>query len=314
MRTAASGWTLLRAALLSALLLVPGTAMTQDPEAKPPVNLPAPTLGGKQLWADVFLYADWRIQEHVWTGHVRLLDPGDVRRCWGTYAQCRAVFEKLRRDQAIAPTSDHLVLLIHGLGRAKESFAGLEAALRDAGYQASSVNYPSTRRGLAAHADQLERLLNRMEGVERVSFVTHSLGALVLRELLARDSAWKTRIEPGRAVLIAPPNQGSAIADRFRDFAPFQWLLGAGGQAATSEAAAPLPAPPIPFAIIAGGRGDNEGYNPLLPGDDDGVVTVDETLLVGARAFLMVDAVHTIIMNHPQTIAEVLRFLEDGRN
>ena len=79
-------------------------------------------------------------------------------------------------------------------------------------------------------------------------------------------------------------------------------------------AAAPLSAPPIPFAIIAGGRGDKEGYNPLLPGDDDGVVTVDETLLVGARAFLRVDAVHTVIMNHPQTIAEVLRFLEGGRN
>jgi hypothetical protein len=313
MRTAAIEWTLLRIVLLSALLLAPGIAMTQDPDAAPPVNLPAPTLGGKQLWADVFLYADWRIQEHVWTGHVRLLDPDDVRRCWGTYAQCRGVFEKLRRDQAIAPANDHLVLLIHGLGRAKESFAGLETALRDAGYQANSVNYPSTRRGLAAHADQLEVLLNRLEGVERVSFVTHSLGALVLRELLARDSSWRARIEPGRAVLIAPPNQGSAIADRLRDFAPYQWLLGAGGQAATSEAAAPLPAPPIPFAIIAGGRGDGTGYNPLLEGDDDGLVTVQETRLDGATGFLVVDAVHTVVMNHPQTIAAALSFLEDGR-
>jgi hypothetical protein len=314
MRTRASRWILLRPALLSILLLAPSIAMTQDPDSEPPINLPAPTLGGKQLWADIFLYGDWRIQEHVWTGHVRLLDPGDVRRCWGTYAQCRGVFEKLRQDQAITPASDHLVLLIHGLGRAKESFAGLEAALRDAGYQASSVNYPSTRRGLAAHAGQLERLLDRLEGVERVSFVTHSLGALVLRELLSRDSAWKTRIEPGRAVLIAPPNQGSAIADRFQDFAPFEWLLGDGGQAATSAAAAPLPAPPIPFAIVAGGRGDDAGYNPLLPGDDDGVVTVQETRLDGARAFLMVDSLHTVIMNHPQTIGAVLGFLEDGRN
>jgi pimeloyl-ACP methyl ester carboxylesterase len=313
MRTTASGRTLLRAALLSALLLAPGTAMTQNPEAEPLVNLPTPTLGGKQFWADVFLYADWRLQEHVWTGHVRLLDPGDVRRCWGTYEQCREVFEKLRRDQAIAPASDRLVFLIHGLGRAKESFVGLETALRNAGYQASSVNYPSTRRGLTAHADQLERLLNRLEGVERVSFVTHSLGGLVLRELLTRDSAWKTRIEPGRAVLIAPPNQGSAIADRLQDFAPYQWLLGAGGQAATSEAATPLPVPPIPFAVIAGGRGDGTGYNPLLEGDDDGVVTIQETRLDGAAGFLVVDAAHTVIMNHPRTIAAVLSFLEDGQ-
>jgi pimeloyl-ACP methyl ester carboxylesterase len=310
MTTAACG---LRAALFSALLLAPSTAMPQDPQTEPPVNLPAPTLGGKQLWADTFVYAGWRLQEHVWTGHVRLLDPGDLRRCWGTYEQCRRVFEELRRDQAIAPASGHLVLLIHGLGRAKESFAGLEAALSAAGYQADSVNYPSTRRGLAAHADQLERLLNRLEGVERVSFVTHSLGGLVLRELLVRDSAWKTRIQPGRAVLIAPPNQGSAIADRFQDFAPFEWLLGGGGQAATSAAAGALPAPPIPFAVIAGGRGDDAGYNPLLEGDDDGVVTVQETRLDGAAGYLLVDAVHTVVMNHPQTIAAVLSFLEDGR-
>ena len=106
MRTAASGWTLLRIVLLSALLLAPGIAMTQDPDAAPPVNLPAPTLGGKQLWADVFLYADWRIQEHVWTGHVRLLDPDDGRRGGGTYVQGRAVFETLRRYQASAPANE----------------------------------------------------------------------------------------------------------------------------------------------------------------------------------------------------------------
>ncbi len=35
--------------------------------------------------------------------------------------------------------------------------------------------------------------------------------------------------------------------------------------------------PEYPFAIIAGGKKDGEGYNLLLPGDDDGIVRVAET-------------------------------------
>lgn len=309
---------LLPTAALLALLLAPppvhAQAHAQAPAQAPaPPNLPTPTLGGKQLWADLFLYADWRIQEHIWTGHARLLDPQDVRRCWGTFPQCRAVFERLRRDQAIAPASRHLVLLIHGLGRSKDSFGGLEAALGAAGYEASAINYPSTRRGLDAHARQIERLLDTLEDVDRVSFVTHSLGGLVLRALLARDGAWRARIAAGRAVLIAPPSQGAAIADRFKDFPPFQWIMGAGGAGATSESARRLPAPPLPFAIIAGGRGDGAGYNPLLAGDDDGVVTVEEARLDGAADFRVIDALHTVIMNDPRAIALVLSFLETGR-
>ena len=44
-----------------------------------------PTLGGKVFWGDNFIYAGWRIQENVVTGHHRLLDPDDVRQAWGTY-------------------------------------------------------------------------------------------------------------------------------------------------------------------------------------------------------------------------------------
>ena len=46
-------------------------------------NLPFPTMGGRQLWADVNWYAGWRVQQNVWTGHCRLLDPENRRRAWG---------------------------------------------------------------------------------------------------------------------------------------------------------------------------------------------------------------------------------------
>lgn len=71
---------------LPALILggMAGNAMAAEAGAWP--NIPFPTLGGKQFWTDRYIYSGWRIQENVITGHSRLLDPGDMRRCWGAFA------------------------------------------------------------------------------------------------------------------------------------------------------------------------------------------------------------------------------------
>ncbi len=291
-----------------------GTADSdQGGAGKPPPNIRFFTLGGRQFWADVFTHAGWRVQENVLTGHHRLLDPRDVRHCVGTFDQCRHSFEEARQEQDITWPSGHLVLLIHGLGRSKDSLAVLERALLDDGFAATAISYPSTRRSLVAHADQLERLLDGLDGVETISFVTHSLGGLVLRATLARDAAWRDRIALGRAVMLAPPNQGAAIADAMQGFVPYHLVFGEVGSEVTTDTAVALPPPPLPFGIIAGGRGDDEGNNPLLDGDDDGVVRVVETRLPEAADFLIVDALHTFIMDNPQAVAAVRAFLRSGR-
>ena len=280
---------------------------------RPPPNIRFFTLGGRQFWADVFVYAGWRVQENALTGHHRLLDPKDVRHCIGTLEQCRTAFDEQRRALGIAPRGRHLVLLIHGLGRSRDSLAVLENTLRDAGFEAMAISYPSTRRSLTEHGDRLEQLLDGLIDVDTVSFVTHSLGGLLVREVLGRDSAWRGRIALGRAVMLAPPNQGAAIADAMQGFTPYHLLFGDSGRAVTREAAAMLPPLPLPFGIIAGGRGDDAGNNPLLEGDDDGVVKVAETRLPGAADFLLVDVLHSFIMDHAETVFAVRRFLETGR-
>lgn len=272
-----------------------------------------PTLGGRQFWADVYLYAGWRIQENVLTGHARLIDPGDARHAWGRYRHCHDVFREIRRAGRMAPAGRDLVLLLHGLGRTKGSLARLAAALGAAGYEVAGLSYPSTRRGIAGHADRLARLLDALEGTQRVSFVTHSLGAMVVREALSRAGDWRRRIAVNAAVIIAPPNRGSLLAERLTRMAPLAWLAGPSVRDLTGGAAAKLPAPPVPFAVIAGARGTATGYNPLLPGDDDGVLAVAETRLDGARDCLVVHQIHTYLANHPETIAAVLAFLKYHR-
>jgi hypothetical protein len=146
-----------------------------------------------------------------------------------------------------------------------------------------------------------------------VSFVTHSLGGIVAREVLSRDAEWKKTLKPVRLVMIAPPNQGSAVAEALKDWLPYRAALGEVGQELTPEAIARMPLPPCEFGIIAGGKGDGKGLNPLLGGDNDGLVTVDETRLPGAADFLLLDATHTFIMANEKSIEATRRFLETGR-
>ena len=91
-------------------------------------SLPMPTLGGKQIWGDVFLYAGYRIQLNVYTRHHRLLSPRDLRLAAGSYEHCYQTFCRLREQRSITPVSDHVVLLLHGIFRSKDSFGPWSAA------------------------------------------------------------------------------------------------------------------------------------------------------------------------------------------
>ncbi len=278
-----------------------------------PWNLPTPTLGGNQLWRDSHVFAGWRIQENVLAGHFRLLDPEDIRRAWGSYAQCRERLDDLKRSEGIQAPSKHLVLLVHGILRSTGTFSALEKALIGTGFDAVAISYPSSRSTIEEHADGLARLLDRQEGSETVSFVTHSMGGLVVRYLLARDGAWKRRIKVHRVVMIAPPNRGSAIARLLEDVPAYRLIFGAAGQQLAPQEAARVPMLDHPFAIIAGGKSDDSGFNPLLPGDDDGTVRLAETRLEGAQDFLVVPEIHALISSHQNTIRATINFLKHGK-
>ncbi len=276
------------------------------------LNLAVRTLGGKQFWADELVYCGWRIQENVVTGHFRLLDPKYVRAAWGTYEACRVALERAKIEKRLKPRSEHFVILLHGLLRSKDCFRPMAEKLQDAGYEVATVGYPSTRRGISEHADQLERLLDRTEGAKTVSFVAHSLGGIVLRETLARDSAWKRRISLGRVVMLGTPNRGSLLAERLKNWFPFRAVTGKAGQELSSDYVEKIPPPPCPFAVIAGGTGREKGLNPLIPGDNDGVVEVESTKLPGASGFLLLEVPHATMMRDPEVIEATLRFLSSG--
>ena len=55
-----------------------------------------------------------------------------------------------------------------------------------------------------------------------------------------------------------------------------------------------------------------DGSNPILDGDDDFVVSIEETRLPGANDFVVLPVLHSLIMDDPNTREYTLRFLWHG--
>ncbi len=281
--------------------------------------VPMPTLGGTQLWADELFFHRWRIQRNVLTGHCRLLDGKNLRHAWGTYEHCRAKLEEIKARANLPPMAGKAVVLLHGLGGTRMEMSRIAKYLEDEGeYTAVNVAYPSTRQSIAEHARSLAKLVEGLEGMEEINFVGFSMGNIVIRHYLADQTAGAAdRPDPRlkRFVMIGPPNNGSLAATRLGDNRLIQTLLGKPSQELGREwvwLEENLGTPPCPFGIVAGGRGNDEGFNPMLPGDDDGLVTVASTRLAGASDFVLVPTVHMLLPLDSEVMKYALSFLQQG--
>lgn len=262
-------------------------------------------LGGAYVWTDVALQGNYHIQRNVNTGRYRLLD-GDRRRILlGSYDTCKQTLDELNP----VFENEHLVLLIHGLGRHAGIMDKPKKALRDAGFAAHSLNYATLFEGVADHAGHFSHLLEQLKGIKKVSFVTHSLGGLVAREILSRSLVWNG-VTAHKLVMMGTPNKGAQIAEFLGRLKTYQFISGQSGQdVRPTQLVTELAEPPIPTLIIAGGLGNDIGFNPLLAGDNDGIVSVAETRLDTPHEFKLVKIVHTTIMDHRESIEATLEFL-----
>lgn len=211
---------------------------------------------------------------------------------------------------------EELVVLLHGIARTSRSMRPMESFLRAAGYRTLNLDYPSRRHDLAGLADVVRRQLAAADAWNAVKlhFVTHSMGGLVIRHLLADDLPPHAAI--GRAVLLAPPSAGSEVADFLAPLAPYGWLYGQAGRQLTTSHRSGVPAisPDLELGVVAGSTGWPYLLGSLLlPRPHDGRVSVERTRLAGMRDHLVVPATHSLIMRVPEVQRQVLHFIRHGR-
>jgi pimeloyl-ACP methyl ester carboxylesterase len=270
------------------------------------------TLGGRQFWGDVHFFRGWKIQQNIITGHYRLLDQRDNRYKAGTFKTCKKKLDEITEKCELKSMKDEkVVIVVHGIIRSSKSMKKMKARLEQEGFLVVPFDYPSTRVSMEKCASYLGRTIASLQDVKEVNFVTHSMGGLIVRSWAADNK--NTNI--GRFVMMGTPNKGAELADRLKDWKVFKYILGPAGQELVSDdngKIAKLPIPKFPFAIVAGAKGTKNGYNPLIPGDDDGTVALSSARLEGASDFMSVPTLHSFLISNPTVVDSVARYLKTG--
>lgn len=205
---------------------------------------------------------------------------------------------RTRAARKAPATGSELVVLVHGMGRTRLSMAPLARRLSASGFEILNWGYASRRATVPDFGAELALAVDdaaKTNRPRRVHFVGHSLGNIVIRWVLAN----RPPNLPGRVVMLAPPNQGSDLADRWAKW--LTWFVKPIGELTTDPAstARSIPTPVrVEIGIIAGGR--------------DHKVRVPRTVLKGQTDHIVVPAGHTFLMLRTDVQALTERFLWTG--
>lgn len=280
------------------------------------LRLPVPMIGSSGVWGDLLVFRNYRIQRRADRDDVcRLLNPSDIPEAEGTFAECRASLGAICEKEKLEPLSGEVTLLIHGILRHSRSLGKVQTALEKAGLQPEPFDYPSTKAPLDSAVDYLASTLENLgPEVTRINIVVHSMGGLLVRTYL-KQYGEKADPRIHRLVMMGTPNHGAQMATILRDLGAFKMIFGPAGQQlvdAEDGFISELPTPPFEFAVIAGSRGNSKGWNPLIPGDDDGTVTVESTRLPGAKDFRTFVTSHALMLFRRDVADAAVRFIQTG--
>jgi len=202
------------------------------------------------------------------------------------------------------------IILVHGLWMTGIEMTMLRHRLQhDHGYNCVQFTYHSVTGEIQNHVSRLRQLAKEQQ-CERLHFIGHSLGGVVIYKMLESTSD----LIEGRAVFLGSPMQGSTTVDSMS-----RWTLGrvAIGDAVCNEL---MPGQPRHWngqrdvGIIAGSveMGLGRLFSEKLVSDSDGTVMIEETKLDGAKDHIVLPVTHTSMVFSPLVATQIVNFLRDG--
>ena len=200
------------------------------------------------------------------------------------------------------------VVLVNGLWLADPALWLLARRLRRAGFRVHTFSYPSVRHDLRTNAAKLHDFLTHVPGAI-VHLVGYSLGGVVIRALFH----FQPQQRPGRIVLLGSPQSGNRAAQTLARRRLGRALLGRS----VAELIAGTPQrwswPARETGVIAGSRSVGLGrLVARLTVPNDGSVAVEETVVPGAHARLVLPVAHFALLLAPAVARQIASFLRFG--
>ncbi|MEH6595564.1 MAG: alpha/beta fold hydrolase [Colwellia polaris] len=204
------------------------------------------------------------------------------------------------------------VILLHGLARSAHSMDKMAERLTAQGYKVLNIDYPSRSYSIEQLAEKtISDALLQCEGMP-VSFVTHSMGGILVRQFLSNHTVKNLN----KVVMLGPPNKGTEIVDKLSNIPGFHLVNGdAGMQLGTGALSVPnqLGKANFDVGIIAGTQSINLILSSLIPDTDDGKVSVESTKVEGMNDHIEMPTTHVFMMRNDAVIEQVLHYLKQGK-
>lgn len=205
------------------------------------------------------------------------------------------------------------VILLHGIARSASHMEGLEKFLTAKGYIVYNLDYPSTSHTLDKLAAIVANDIRQKIKVDKpVHFVGYSMGGIVTRAIL-------NNFRPdnlGRVVQLAAPNQGSEVADFLQNNWLYEKVYGPAGKQLITEGADIddlLGKVDYELGVVAGNFSIDPVSSSLIPGEDDGKVSVASTKVQGMKDHVLVYASHTFFPGNKKVHKRTLEFIRFGK-
>ncbi len=207
------------------------------------------------------------------------------------------------------------VVLLHGIGRTNGSMEKMEDALVRQGYAVINIDYASRQKPFEELVLDVRKAIEQahVPVMKKLDFVGHSMGGLIIRAYIHK---YKPK-NLGRVVMLGTPNQGSEVADLLKDNFLYKAYYGPAGQELTTRRDSlkkVLGAVDYDLGVIAGDRSvDPVSSLLIIPGDDDGKVSVTRTRIKGMKDHVVLHATHTFMPSNDEVIRQTEYFLERGK-
>ena len=215
-------------------------------------------------------------------------------------------------DHVIANPNNEQVVLLHGIARSSSHMDDLEAYLTEKGYTVYNLDYPSTEHDLETLTTIVAGDIRKhISPYKPVHFVGYSMGGIVARAVLNKYRPDNL----GRVVQLASPNGGSEVADFLKTNWLYENVYGPAGQQLVTQGAGIqdlLGTVDYELGVVAGDFSIDPVSSSLIPGDDDGKVSVESTKVQGMHDHIVVSASHTFFPQNTEVQAQALYFLRYG--
>ena len=209
--------------------------------------------------------------------------------------------------------NNELVIVAHGLARSDNAMWLMEKRFEQEGYEVCLLDYKTIGQNNESLFSDTEQQIDNCLNGKRTHFVGHSLGGLVIKNYLNKETNRLKIVELGEVVFAGTPNRGSEVADAMKD----HYLMKIGGEVAKSLMTGidtlgdRLGKSEVAIGVIAGSKSIKltEQY---FTTPNDGLVSVESTKTANMKDFIVLEVSHAAMRYDKDVAAQILHYLKNG--